>query len=155
MELFDRAMYLQLLSFFIGYFQQGDGEEMDRLERFEACREAARTILGVTGIHRLTSILGEFWQLSTALKIYGASMDALDAPAATIAGAAPSPHLNDLQALGVQLQCCSILEEETATFLDWLDDLESEAEIQGKTEVLQWLQDLRFVVSAAHFALVH
>eukprot|EP00435_Cladocopium_sp_Y103_P072981 s444_g42.t1 len=82
-------------------------------------------------------------------------MEALEAPVAPIAGAAPSPHPRDLQALGVQIQCCSILKEETATFLDWLDDLEGEAEVQGKTEVLQWLQDLRFAISAAHFALVH
>ena len=148
-------MYLQLLSFFIGYCQQEDGEEIDRLERFESARETVRTVLGVTGAHRMTSILGEFWQLSTALKIHCASADALNQPVVPIAGAAPSTYFNDLQALGVQLECCSILEEETATFLDWLDDLEAEAEVQGNPDVLLWLQDLRFVVSAAHFALVH
>ena len=155
MPVFDRAMYLSILAFFLDWIAEDPGDTHERLEQFEAFRETVRSILSVTGVHRMTSVLAEMWQLCTALKIHGTSTVALASRIVPIEGAAPSSHPSDLHSLGLQFACCSILEEETATMLDWLDDLECAAEVKGRLDVLQWLQDLRFVISAAHFGLVH
>lgn len=155
MQTFDAAMYLSILTFFIEWIAEDPGDSNERLEQFEAFRETVRSILSVTGVHRMTNVLAEMWQLCTALKIHGASTVALASPIVPIEGAAPALHSSDLQSVAIQFSCCSILEEETATILDWLDDLEGAAEIKEKGDVLQWLQDCRFVISTAHFALVH
>ncbi|CAK9118152.1 unnamed protein product [Durusdinium trenchii] len=153
----DRFLYLQILGFFIDWIKDADdGDEFrDRLERFEASRETVRAILSVSGVHRMTEILAEAWQLMTAIKIHGANPLALSADIVPIAGASPASEPTFLHAIGYSVPYTTILEEETATLMDFIDDLVGAAEVQDLGAVIQWLIDFRLIIGTAHFGLVH
>ena len=151
----DVAMYLQLLTFFVDWILEvPEADRGERMDRCEASRETIRSVLGVTGVHRITQVLAEAWQVFTAVKTYGPTQSCLVPSVPPIAGAAPAKDPGDLALVGM-ISHASILEEETAVMLDWLEDIQAHAEEKRLPVVLSWLQDLRFVISATHFALLH
>ena len=118
----------------------------ERKERFEAVREAFRSILGQCGVHRSTAIFAEAWQLLTS-----SPEEAVQIP---ISSAAPAPMKHDLVLIGY-LPHASILEEEICSALDLCEDLISKAETEHNPMVGERLQDLRFATALAYFVLLH
>jgi hypothetical protein len=152
----DVAMYLQLLTFFVGWILEGPEIDIsDKMDRCEASRETIRSVLSATGVHRITQVLAEAWQVFTAIKISGPNPACLvQSVPPPIAGAAPANEPGDLALVGM-ISHASILEEEAAVMLDWLDDIQSYAEGKRLPVVLNWIQDLRLVMLATHFSLLH
>ncbi|CAL1153716.1 unnamed protein product [Cladocopium goreaui] len=142
----DVAMYLQLLTFFVGWILEGPEIDIsDKMDRCEASRETIRSVLSATGVHRITQVLAEAWQVFTAIKISGPNPACLvQSVPPPIAGAAPANEPGDLALVGM-ISHASILEEEAAVMLDWLDDIQSYAEGKRLPVVLNWIQDLRLV----------
>ncbi len=135
-----------------------DEEVLDKLEILESTRECLRSILGVCGVHRATEVMAEAWQCLTLFKVHGVDEEELRSAALPpIASAAPSLDYQPLRNLG-NVGHASILEEECCSSLDLLAALSKvnmeNAEMEGDTELQQWLQDLRFVLEAAHFSLL-
>ena len=145
---------MQLLTFLVSWCSE-DAEDFgfERKERFEAVREAFRSILGQCGVHRSTAIFAEAWQLLTSVRILGEKSpeEAVQIP---ISSAAPAPMKHDLVLIGY-LPHASILEEEICSALDLCEDLISKAETEHNPMVGEWLQDLRFATALAHFVLLH
>ena len=77
----------------------------------------------------------------------------MDSPPPDVAGAAPAVA-SDLHMIG-WLRHASILEEELSSALDVLDDLILATEEKKLQQIGAWLQDVRYVTLAAHFATVH
>ena len=135
-----------------------DVEIPDKLDILESSRECFRTILSVCGVHRGTEVMAEAWQCLTLFKVHGVNEEELRSAALPpISSAAPSLHYQPLRSLG-NVGHASILEEECCSSLDLLAALSSvnmeNAEMERDTELEQWLQDLQFVVEAAHFSLL-
>lgn len=152
----DVAMYLQLLTFFVDWILEGPEIDIsEKMDRCEASRETIRSVLSATGVHRITQVLAEAWQVFTAIKISGPNPACLvQSVPPPIAGAAPANAPGDLALVGM-ISHASILEEETAVMLDWLDDIQSYAEGKRLPVILNWIQDLRLVMLAIHFSLLH
>ena len=151
----DKAMYLQLVLFFLDWVKDvPEGERWTRLDLIESSREAVRSILSVTGVHRLTAVLAEAWQIFTPFKAHGAGPDCILQDPVPIRGAAPATVVSDLHLVG-QSAHAPILEKEICTMMDWLDDVTSFAEMKNMPVISSWLVDLRMVAAQAHFALVH
>lgn len=83
-------------------------------------------------------MLGEAWVAMTEAKI-------------SFSGRGPSKEPNDLDAVG-QLRHASILEEELHR--SWIGAMRCcRQKMQGELHI--WLQDVRFMVKAAHFSLMN
>lgn len=155
MAFVERSVYLQILQLLISWVNDaGPGDLTDRLDCVESCREAIRAVLGMVGIHRMTEVLAEGWQVFTAIKAHGPSPRCLAACIPPIASAAPAALPGDLYLVG-HVGHADVLEQEVASAVDWLEDMQSYAEMNGQLQTLEWLMDLRFAMSAVHFTLVH
>ena len=153
--LMDKAMYLQLVLFFLDWVKDvPEAERSSRLDLIEGSREAIRSILSVTGVHRLTAVLAEAWQIFTPFKVHGTRPECILSDPAPIGGAAPATVVSDLH-LVAQIAHAPILEKEICTMVDWLDEVTSFAEMKNMPVITSWLVDLRMVVGQAHFSLVH
>ena len=148
------AVYIELLGFISCWCEDvPDEDRQSQYQLVESTREALRTILGMCGLHRATYVVGEAWQVLTAIKIHGPDHP-LHSPPVPVQSAAPYMAYRDLDCLGF-LTHASILEEELAAAKDWLKELHDRAVEQEKSDVIiEWLSDARFVVAAAHFAVV-
>ncbi len=147
----EHNLYVQIVIFLIGWCESApEGQIPDRFDKIEAFREALRSILTVTGVHRMTEVLAEGWQIFTAVKI--GSVEGFAVP---IAGAAPAPHRGDLQAVG-RVRHASILQQELDSFKEWLTEIHEFAVSEGQNGLLiEWLLDLQFVIAATLFCVVH
>ena len=80
----------------------------DRFDRIESFREVLRSILGLTGVHRLTQVLAEGWQIFTAIKTGSTS---------NLAPAIGDEWLTEMQEL-------AIVGWHDKLIIDWLRDLQ-------------------------------
>ena len=146
----EHNLYVQIALFLIGWCESApEGCIPDRFDKVEAFREALRSILTVTGVHRLTEVVAEGWQIFTAVKIGN-----VEDPAVPIAGAAPARHHDDLQAVG-RVPHASILERELDSLQEWLTEVHELAVSEGQNRFLiEWLMDLQFVIAATLFCVV-
>ena len=154
--------YVRILGFCIEFINNSEeGELTEELERFESARELTRGILSVTGLHRMTMVLGEGWQIFTAIKQYGTSSMALSACAVPVESCLPAHDQRNLHEVGhafsVNPSYASMVEEETHNCLSLLNDLIDTARQSDRTdpELEQWFADLRLAISAVQFGLAH
>ena len=159
--MFSSGLYLQLISGFIFWCEATENEDDNRYEKVEMAKECFRSILSITGVHRLTAQFAEGWQVFTAVPIFRDAYSRGEQPSSheplPIAGACPSKEMNDLQSIGL-IRHASILEEECAATLNMIEEVSKytlEANRPQCEHMLVWLADLRAHVSAAHFALFH
>ena len=152
---------MQLISGFLFWCEAAENEDDNRYEKVEMAKECFRSILSITGVHRLTGAFAEGWQVFTGIPIFRDAYSRREQPSSDepppIAGACPSKVMNDLQSIGM-IAHASILEEECAATLTVIDDVYQhtlEANRPHCEHMLIWLSDLRAHVSAAHFALFH
>ena len=155
MPSFEPALCHAILMVMISWINESEDERMDpRTDNVELCREICRSVLGTCGLHRMTAIFGEAWQIFTILKSFGPSTCALVAPLPPLNGAVPSPYPGDFHLLG-EVKHASMLEEELAAALDLLNEWVAHAEYLAQKDVATWIQDLRFHMVQCHFALLH
>ena len=155
MAAWNHGLYLQVLSLMLAW--TNDAEENDfepRMEAIESCRETCRSVLSSCGLHRLTQPFAEAWIVFTAVKISIVNSDGLCVTEPPIASAAPASTCSGFHLLG-HLPHASILEEEMAGALDWLDGMITYAEVQRQPEATAWFGELRFFMSTSLFALLH
>lgn len=149
----DQVFYVKLVNFMLRWRQLGSEEDQpDKAEQLESMRECFRSILGKSGVHRLT-ILAECWCVLTSCKLFEDCCPA-EASQIPISSAAPAPVAGDLHVIG-WLPHASILEEELCGAMDLVESLQQYAELEGEIGIGQWLADLRFVASLAHFCVHH
>ena len=139
----EHRFFVQMVTFLNGWCESApEGCIPDRFDKVEVFREALRSILAVTGVHRLTEVLAEGWQIFTAIKI-GSVSDLVP-----IVGAAPAEIPNELQAVN-DVRDANRLEHELILFDEWLAELQELAIFGDQNRlIIDWLRDLQFVIAA-------
>ena len=150
-----QTVWIDLLTFIACWCVEGsEDDQQSHYMLVESTREALRSILVVCGLHRATYVVGEAWQVFTGIMNQGIDCP-LHSPPVPIESATPYHAYRDLECLG-DLAHASILEEELSAAKSRLKELHDRAVVQEESElIIEWLSDLRFVVAAARFAVLH
>ena len=129
-------------------------EDEEREDTLECCREAIRTVLSVTGVHRATEVLAECWILLTELKVTDlTSVVQVNPSTIPISSAVPSPLCCPLSQLG-KLRHSDMLEEELSSAVHWVG-LMLAYKRDENLQADEWLRDLEFMLDTSRFVLMH